>query len=312
VTIATQATLAALLAKTLAAPATEAKQDTGNTSLATIATQTAGLATAAGLTSTGTKLDTLHTDLTGSLTTQNRSVTASGTITAVNGAVGDGSTDRSTYASARIQLAGTFTATVVFESSIDGTNWINRQPMDVSSIKPVVSGTSTAGIYVLDLGSPFFRVRASAFTSGTIAVTVQYSAAPIPTNAVSLLGQTNIIGGVNIGTGGTLNAFTSVSAATTNATSVKASAGLIQEVTIANVTATAVYWKLYNKASAPTVGTDVPVLTIPVPASSSTAYTFGANGKRMTTGIAWALTAAIAATDTSAVTAGVQVSGSYV
>ena len=36
-------------------------------------------------------------------------------------------------------------------------------------------------------------------------------------------------------------------------------------LTASNPTATAAYLKLYNKASAPTVGTDVPVLTITLP-----------------------------------------------
>jgi len=73
--VATQTTLAALLAKVIAAPATEAKQDTGNTSLASIVTL---LTTQAGyldglegyvdgietlIGSTNSKLDTLHTDL---------------------------------------------------------------------------------------------------------------------------------------------------------------------------------------------------------------------------------------------------------
>src|SRR4051794_34168272 len=115
-TIATQTTLAALLAKVIAAPATEAKQDTGNTSLASLVTNTTSLATAAGQTSTGTKLDTLHTDLTGNLITIPKAVTVTGTITALNGTV-DGTTDLSAYASVRVQLSGTFTATVSYEVS---------------------------------------------------------------------------------------------------------------------------------------------------------------------------------------------------
>lgn len=53
-----------------------------------------------------------------------------------------------------------------------------------------------------------------------------------------------------------------VSAASTNATSVKASAGRVRRVIASNVNASVRYLKLYNKASAPTVGTDVPVFTI--------------------------------------------------
>lgn len=111
--------------------------------------------------------------------------------------------------------------------------------------------------------------------------------------------------------GNASSAFSTNTAATTNATSVKASAGYLQEVTVSNTSGAIVYFKVYNKASAPTVGTDIPLLTIPVAASSTVSSGFGSAGKRFTTGLAWAITGAIAATDTSAVAAGIQVSGTY-
>jgi hypothetical protein len=107
------------------------------------------------------------------------------------------------------------------------------------------------------------------------------------------------------------SALSVVSAATTNAGVAKTSAGNLFEVTVSNVTAATIYVKFYNKASAPTVGTDVPVLTIAVPTGVTTGLSFGPLGKRFTTGIAYAITAAAAATDTTVVTAGAQVHGSY-
>ena len=59
-----------------------------------------------------------------------------------------------------------------------------------------------------------------------------------------------------------------VAAATTNATVVKASPGQVWEIIVNNVNAAVRYLKLYNKATAPTVGTDVPVLTLAIPAAS--------------------------------------------
>lgn len=102
-------------------------------------------------------------------------------------------------------------------------------------------------------------------------------------------------------------AFTS-SAATTNATSTKASAGTVWNINATNINAAARYLKLYNKASAPTVGTDVPVLTLPI-ASGLTAsgaippLNLGANGLQFSIGIAWALTTGAADSDTGAVAA---------
>lgn len=57
-----------------------------------------------------------------------------------------------------------------------------------------------------------------------------------------------------------------VSAAnTTNATSAKAGPGYLHHISGYNAAAAARYLKLYNKASAPTVGTDTPFMTIYLP-----------------------------------------------
>lgn len=99
----------------------------------------------------------------------------------------------------------------------------------------------------------------------------------------------------------TLNA----SAASTNATSVKASAGTLYSATVFNLNASPRYFKLYNKASSPTVGTDTPVATFMIPGNASGA---GFNiqfpvGAAFATGIAYALTTGMATSDTGAVAA---------
>lgn len=93
------------------------------------------------------------------------------------------------------------------------------------------------------------------------------------------------------------------SAATTNATSVKASAGTVFSVCCSNTGGAAAFVKLYNLATAPTVGTSVPVLTISVPASGTVTIDFGTFGSRFGTGIALAITNLAADTDTTAVAA---------
>jgi len=106
-------------------------------------------------------------------------------------------------------------------------------------------------------------------------------------------------------------AYGLISAATTNAQSVKATAGNLMEASLFNVTAATIYLKFYNKASAPTVGTDVPILTVPVAAGALWAAEYGRFGKRFSTGLAIAITGAAAATDTTAVAAGAQLSMTY-
>lgn len=92
-------------------------------------------------------------------------------------------------------------------------------------------------------------------------------------------------------------------AASTNATSLKASAGNIAEIDVYNPAAYTVFLKLYNKASAPTVGTDTPVWTIPIAAGTGYSKTF-TRGKSFATGIAYAITKLQADSDTTVVVAG--------
>lgn len=94
-------------------------------------------------------------------------------------------------------------------------------------------------------------------------------------------------------------------AASVNATSAKGSAGNAFKIFGYNAKASVVYCKFFNKASAPTVGTDVPVLTIPIAASGRFDIDIGgAFGFHFTTGIAYALTTDAADAGTTALLAG--------
>ena len=136
----------------------------------------------------------------------------------------------------------------------------------------------------------------------------------VPVRILAIDGAPAISGTVtaNEGTPNAGTAYALVSAATTNAASVKATAGNLFELSLFNVTAATVYLKLYNKASAPTVGTDVPIMTIPVAAGAVWSAEFGRIGKRFNLGIAIAITGAAVATDTTAVAAGAQLAATYV
>lgn len=90
----------------------------------------------------------------------------------------------------------------------------------------------------------------------------------------------------------------------TNATSVKASAGTVYGVQVSNRHATADrFVKCYNKASAPTVGTDTPVKVLRVAAGQDRDITWP-TGVQFTAGIALAITGGYADADATAVTAG--------
>lgn len=109
--------------------------------------------------------------------------------------------------------------------------------------------------------------------------------------------------------------FRLLSAASTNATSLKASAGVLYALYVVNLNAAVRYLKFYNKASAPTVGSDTVVQTFPIPASTTGAgFTINLDpGISFSTGIAYALTTGIADADTGAVAANeIIINGVYV
>ncbi len=88
--------------------------------------------------------------------------------------------------------------------------------------------------------------------------------------------------------------------ASTNATSLKSGAGTIEEIVLFNSTAAAIYFKVYDKATAPTVGTDTPAFTVQVPANGQ-AIIPAAIAKPFVNGVAYAITGAVADSDTTAV-----------
>lgn len=92
-----------------------------------------------------------------------------------------------------------------------------------------------------------------------------------------------------------------ISEATTNATSVKASVGVINWLSAWNNSDFDAYLKIYNKASAPTVGSDTPVYTFYLPAGLPPTTIVGTYSDRLATGIALAITRLPAVADTTAV-----------
>jgi hypothetical protein len=102
------------------------------------------------------------------------------------------------------------------------------------------------------------------------------------------------------------------SANSTNATSVKASAGAVFNMIIHNThsgggSGSAIAFRLYDKATAPVVGTDVPMIVIHVQSNDSKEINF-TSGITFVNGIAYSITDGSSLMDATAVDAdGVQV-----
>ena len=246
-----------------------------------------------------------YADITGSITAIQATIG-----TPVAGGTVEGDVSRASNVMAL--CSGTFsTVNCSFEGSLESsgdTNWFSIQAVrsNANTIETTTGNLSAQPTYAWEMsvnGLARLRVRCTARTSGTQSWRFKlgtYATEPIPAAQVS---ATQAISGSVTATPATPSASNINSAATTNATSVKSTAGTLYGVTASNVGAGAAYLKLYNKASAPTVGTDVPVLTIPIPASSVQNIKFGTAGHRFTTGIALAITNLAADSDTTAIAA---------
>lgn len=134
-----------------------------------------------------------------------------------------------------------------------------------------------------------------AFAGVEVVTTGKFAPNSAGTNALAQV--VTVVDQSGVGAAASASSRIPSSAANTNPTVAKASAGSLYTVTGYNASAGVIYLKFYNKATAPTVGTDVPVLTLALPALS--AFSFNLNGFPFTTGIAYGM--ATGAADNSAV-----------
>lgn len=212
------------------------------------------------------------------------------------------------------------TGVVTPECSTDGLAWL-----PVTSQTPAGASATTfnaAGLWAAPVFARHFRLRLStATTAGTTTVALfamqsQISMLGLATQPISgtvtanigsgaLAGGTNAIGDVGIqlranATGAASGAHI-VSAATTNASIVKASAGRLTGWSLANTSVAWRYIKLHNQATTPTAGAGV-VRTIGIPPGGR-AEAFSTPGVAFTTGIGLTITTGAADADATAVAA---------
>jgi len=93
------------------------------------------------------------------------------------------------------------------------------------------------------------------------------------------------------------------SAAGVNATSLKSSASVVNTIWVFNTVASPRYVKFYDKASVPAVGSDTPLFTVPIAANSVSPVPIDGAGVPFYNGLAYAITAGVADSDTTAVAA---------
>jgi hypothetical protein len=205
-----------------------------------------------------------------------------------------------------------------FSDYIEGvfrTNWF--EPLAVagqlSSAVPSESMGGASGTNTL-FGSPaqgrYLKLWATSFNIGTkIKVVLRRNYASIGMQNVLLRPQSGQV--TNVGcvstfypTVATLAGLTYkfTATASNNAATIKASTGRVVGYRFTNLSAAPKFVRLYNKASAPTMGTDSPQEVIAIPANTYVNHV-QEGGIGFTTGIAFACTGAAADLDNTAITA---------
>lgn len=218
---------------------------------------------------------------------------------------------------------GTFsTVNCTFEGSLQDTgdtNWFGIQAVrsNANTIETATGNLSAQPIYGWEMSVNALRrvrVRCTARTSGTQSwrfVQGTYATEPIPAAQVS---ATQPVSGTVTATvtAGTVNPvvpatpyFVNSAASTNGALIITGTSGL-QAFYATNEGASAAYVKLYNKATAPTVGTDTPEMIITVPAAQGgvpgvATPPIGFSGFRFALGLGIAITRNAATSDTTAV-----------
>ena len=210
------------------------------------------------------------------------------------------------YAFISIQLLGTWVASITFEGSNDNTTFYS-----IATTDPSANGTGQVTATInrvvkVPVLTKYIRARVSAYTSGTISAVAYGHRNENSSGLISSLGTielqaetTKKIGNVGLVADGTPNYQKFISGAGLNATAVKGSPAKLTILNIVNGAATLRYFKIYNKASAPTVGTDIPLITITLPNGSSSFTLPAFIGIDFSVGLSFACTLGVGDDDTT-------------
>jgi len=245
-------------------------------------------------------------------------VTTVGTVSSVSavtpgtGATNLGKAEDAAHTTADVGVMGLAvrTDTPANRSGTDG----DYEPLQMSAGRLWTSSTITSaipGTSATSLGKAVDAVAGGSDTGvASLAVRLDTPAAITPAAGDYTPLRVNSLGQLHVRTAATATGGATpgklISAASTNATSVKASAGTLFALCAFNTNAAVRYLKLYNKASAPTVGTDTPVMVFAIPGNTAGAgfvVPIPSQGIAFSTGIAFALTTGAADSDTGAVSA---------
>jgi hypothetical protein len=193
----------------------------------------------------------------------------------------------------QIRVGTSTTGTIIFEASVDGTNWVTHPACWLigaagvadTAVTAAVTPTSGNSYRVMCNGYRGLRVRTATTLGATVTLHANGENNPSVINVAQLPVSTNAIGNVGVipRTTGGYTTYHLVSAGTTNATVVKNTAGQLFGWYIYNSNAAARKLAFHNASSTPTAGASI-FFTIIVPPASA-ANVFSETGIAFGTGI---------------------------
>jgi hypothetical protein len=229
--------------------------------------------------------------------------TATGAVAAGTVAIGPIDCSQFREVSVQVLAVGTGGTAPVLQISNDGTNWLNISVVNTNGAIASTMGSGAISVASLFNAKQFRILSQGNQTSGTTTIVAYASqqATPKLYQSVVVTGTPGVASIVTPSASAGFNTYhTLVSAASTNATSVKNAQGTIGTLNLTNTSAAWAFFKLVNKASAPTPGTDTAVINIGVEPNTTLDCSSSFAGLRMATGIAYYVSAGTSLTDNTA------------
>jgi hypothetical protein len=227
--------------------------------------------------------------------------------------------DVSKYKFLSLQLTGTWVATVTFQGSNDGGTFFNIVTSNPSGgLANGETSTTVNRLVKVPTIYRFVRIRVTEYTSGIIegvafghrdenSSGLIAAIGPVTLNAETTKKIGNV--GLVLNAGG-VSYEKFISATTTNATLVSNVPANMSILHLVNKGDGVRFFKLYNKASAPVVGTDVPLITVGIPATSNSSFMLPALvGIDFSIGISFAITLGPQDDNTTALTVVADITG---
>ena len=220
------------------------------------------------------------------------------------------SLDVAEYKFISLQLTGTWEATVTFQGSNDGGTFYPIVTSNPSGGQAVGESSTTVNRLVkVPTIYKFMRIRVTSYTSGVIEGVAYGHRDENSSGLIAAIGPVTLnaettkkIGNVGIESGGTpsYHKIISVSGATLSANLVSSNPSKMTILHLVNGVATLRYFKLYDKASAPVVGTDTPLITVALSPNSASSFTLPAFvGIDFSLGISYGITLGVADNNTT-------------